>query len=350
LKKKVAILGATGMIGQSYLRLLENHPWFEISSLTGGKSAGKKYGDAANWLVSTDIPVKYKKMTVSETKPSNIDADIVFSALPAEVAQQVDNKFANAGYNVISDSSAFRRYEDVPVIIPEVNAEHIDIIKQQKRKRKWDGLIVSNPNCSTIGLALVLKPLYDSLRIKRIVANTMQALSGAGYPGVPSIKIVDNVIPYIEGEEEKVLFETLKILGNKVKGKIVPAQIEMGISCNRVATIDGHLQSIYVETKEKVNLDRLADLLSSFKGKPQELRLPFAPKRPIIVREENDRPQPRLDRFAGSVPGMSATVGRIRKGSDSHSFWMHALSHNTVRGGAGSSILMGEFLVAEKFL
>jgi len=338
------------MIGQSYLYLLSNHPWFKIEKITGGESVGKKYELAAKWRMSPDIPEQFKDIIVGPTDPKEVEATLVFSALPSSVAKVVEPKFAEAGFSIISDSSAFRPYDDVPVVIPEVNPDHLDIIEVQKRNRNWNGFIVSNPNCTTLGLNIVLKPLHDLLKIKKIVVTTMQALSGAGYPGVPSLSITDNVIPYIAEEEEKARFETRKILGSIDNDKIKLTDIKVEACCNRVPTIDGHLEAVYLETKEKVNIDRVKDVLRSFTGKPQELKLPTAPSKPIIVREEEDRPQPRLDRLAGSIPGMGVTVGRIRRGLDSNSLWLHVLSHNTIRGGSGSSILIGELMIAQKMI
>lgn len=349
-RAKVAVLGATGMIGQNYLSLLSEHPWFEVSTLTGEKSVGKRYGLAAKWLVSSDIPEQFREVVVKATEPKGVDADIVFSAMPSSAAKVVEPEFTKAGFVVVSDSSAFRPYEDVPVVIPEVNPEHLGIVDIQRRNRGWEGFIASNPNCTAIGLSLVLKPIHDLLRVKRAMVTTMQALSGAGFPGVPSLSITDNVIPFISEEEEKVEAETAKILGSVRGEKIKPSNVKVAASCNRVPTIDGHLESVYVETEERVDVDRVKDALRSFKGKPQDLGLPTAPSNPIVVREEEDRPQPRLDRMVGSVPGMSATVGRIRRGMDERSLRLVALSHNTIRGGAGSSILLAELIVAEKML
>jgi aspartate-semialdehyde dehydrogenase len=349
-KIKTAILGATGMIGQNYLYLLLNHPWFQITSLTGGESAGKRYGAASRWLMSPEIPKQFKDTIVKPTEPKEVDADIIFSALPTSAAKTVEPKFAEAGFHIISDSSAFRQYDDVPVVIPEVNPDHLNIMDVQKRKRKWDGFIASNPNCTALGLTIALKPIHDLLKIDKVVVTTMQALSGAGLPGVPSLSITDNVIPFVAEEEEKVQLEPCKILGSIEGDRIKPVNIRMEASCNRVPTIDGHLESVYIETKERVDIDRVKDALVSFRGKPQEQKLPMAPAQPIIVREEEDRPQPRLDRLAGSVPGMGVTVGRIRRGAEANSLWLHVLSHNTIRGGSGSSILLGELIVALKII
>ncbi|MGQ9719510.1 MAG: aspartate-semialdehyde dehydrogenase [Nitrososphaerales archaeon] len=347
---KIAILGATGMIGQSYLSLLLNHPWFQVTNLTGGESAGKRYGDTGKWFMSPDIPEQFKDIIVKPTEPKDVDADLIFSALPSSVAKIVEPRFAEAGFHVISDSSAFRPYEDVPLVIPEVNPDHLGIIEVQRSKRRWDGFIAANPNCTALGLTLVLKPIHDLLNINKVIVTTMQALSGAGYPGVPSLSIVDNVVPYISEEEDKVQSEPCKMLGSIEGDRIKPANIRIEASCNRVQTVDGHLESVYIETKERVDIDRVKGALKSFKGKPQELKLPMAPSQPIIVREEEDRPQPRLDRLVGSVPGMSVSVGRVRQGSDANSLWLHVLSHNTIRGGSGSSILLGELMMVLKII
>ncbi|MEM3437606.1 MAG: aspartate-semialdehyde dehydrogenase, partial [Nitrososphaerales archaeon] len=262
-KIKTAILGATGMIGQNYLYLLLNHPWFEITALTGGESAGKKYGSTGKWLMSPDIPEQYKDIIVKPTDPKEVNADLIFSALPTSTAKIVEPKFAEAGFHIISDSSAFRMYDDVPLVIPEVNPNHLSLIDIQKSKRKWNGFIVSNPNCTALGLTIALKPIHDLLTIKKIVVTTMQALSGAGLPGVPSLSITDNIIPFIAEEEDKVQLEPCKMLGEIEGDKIKSADIKIEVSCNRVPTIDGHLESVYIETKEKVDVDRVKDALRS---------------------------------------------------------------------------------------
>lgn len=344
-KVKVALLGATGMVGQNFLRMLAINPFFEVVNLIGYTSVGKKYGEAVEWIVSQDIPKEYVDKIVLESDPKKIDADIVFSALPGNIARDIEAKFAEAGFPVISNASAYRLDKDVPLIVPEINADHLELIKIQKKDRGWDGFIVTNPNCTTIALVLALKPLYDILTIKKVIVTTMQALSGAGYPGVPSLKIIDNIIPYIEQEEEKVENETLKILG-KFNGKEIDyANIKISASCNRVAIIDGHLESVYIETEEKINLNEAKEAFRKFKGKPQELKLPTAPEYPIIVKEEKDRPQPRMDRLSGSIPGMSIVVGRVRYGINDKSLKFSILGHNTIRGAAGSTILIGELML-----
>ncbi len=342
-KLNVAIMGATGMVGQQYIRLLEKHPWFEISLLMGKRSAGKKFGEAVEWVGSYDPPSKVKEVIVSEIEPERQSADLFFSCLPSEVAREVEGKFAQK-YPVVSDTSAYRMESDVPIIIPELNSEHIKIIERQRRERGWNGFIVTGPNCTTTGLAVALKPLDEAYNVKKVFVTTMQAVSGAGYPGVPSLLIIDNVIPYIKDEEEKVARETRKILGRFQNGVILENDMMVAASCNRVPVIDGHLECVYIETEKKVNVDEAKGVLREFKGVPQELKLPSAPENPIIVREENDRPQPRRDRDSGSVPGMSVVVGRVRRGLDEYSLQFTVLSHNTIRGAAGNAILTAELL------
>lgn len=342
-KLNVAIMGATGMVGQQYIRLLEKHPWFEIALLMGKRSAGKKFGEAVEWIGSYDPPSKVKETIVCEIEAERQSADLFFSCLPSEVAREVEGKFAQK-YPVVSDTSAYRMESDVPIIIPELNSEHIKIIERQRRERGWNGFIVTGPNCTTTGLAVALKPLDESYNVKKVFVTTMQAVSGAGYPGVPSLLIIDNVIPYIKDEEEKVARETRKILGRFQNGVILENDMMVAASCNRVPVIDGHLECVYIETEKKVNVEEAKGILREFKGVPQELKLPSAPEKPIIVREENDRPQPRRDRDSGSVPGMSVVVGRVRRGLDEYSLQFTVLSHNTIRGAAGNAILTAELL------
>ncbi|MEM2210805.1 MAG: aspartate-semialdehyde dehydrogenase [Nitrososphaerales archaeon] len=343
----VAILGATGMVGQDYIHMLANHPYFRVKCLTGSESVGKRYGEAASWKGAYDIPSKYADLEVLPTDPRVIDADLVFSPLPTDVAKTVEPLFAKAGFPLVSDASTHRMEKDVPLIIPEVNPDHIELIKIQKKNRSWDGFIVTTPNCTTVGLALVLKPLCDKYQINKVIVTTMQAVSGAGFPGVPSLLIIENVIPYIKDEEEKVRIETLKLLGKFDGEKIMNANLKIAVSCNRVPTLDGHLETVYIESSDKLDVDDVKETLRSFQGEPQRLKLPTAPTQPIIVREELDRPQPRLDRMAGSIPGMSVVVGRVRRGIDEHSLQLTLLSHNTIRGAAGTAILAAELLLAQ---
>uniref|UniRef100_A0A7C4W3N1 Aspartate-semialdehyde dehydrogenase n=1 Tax=Geoglobus ahangari TaxID=113653 RepID=A0A7C4W3N1_9EURY len=341
---KVAVLGATGMVGQKFIQLLENHPWFEITALMASeKRVGKPYGKEVDWIVSENIPENVREMEMLPMDPKYLDADIVFSALPSDVAREVEPKFAEAGFVVASNASAYRMEEDVPLIIPEVNPDHLGLIEVQKKKRGWDGFIVTNPNCTTIILVLTLKPLMD-LGLKEIKVATMQALSGAGYPGVPSLAITDNIIPFIKGEEEKVETEPLKLLGKFNGEKIEFADIKISASCHRVPVIDGHTEAVFAKFDRKVEIEEVIDAFNSLKSIEG---LPTSPEKVIIVREEENRPQPRLDRDAGK--GMSVVVGRIRKDGEDGVKYI-AMGHNTIRGAAGASILNAELMVKEKLI
>ncbi len=341
---KVAVLGATGMVGQKFIQLLENHPWFEITALMASeRRIGKPYGKEVDWIVSENIPENVRDMEMLPMDPKYVDADIVFSALPSDVAREVEPKFAEAGFVVASNASAFRMEEDVPLIIPEVNSDHLRLIEVQKKRRGWDGFIVTNPNCTTIVLVLTLKPLMD-LGLKEIKVATMQALSGAGYPGVPSLAITDNIIPFIKGEEEKVETEPLKLLGRLEGDKIKFADIRISASCHRVPVIDGHTEAVFAKFGREVEINEVIEAFNSLK--PIE-GLPTSPEKVIIVRDEENRPQPRLDRDAGN--GMSVVVGRIRKDGEDGIKYI-AIGHNTVRGAAGASILNAELMVKEKLI
>lgn len=351
-KIDVSILGCTGTVGQRLIEMLYNHPWFNIVSIAASeRSAGKTYKDAAvNWYLPMDIPEDLRDTTVVDTDPSEAEAPLAFSALPSEIAKEVEGKFAEAGCAVTSNASSYRMEKDVPLIIPEVNPDHLQLIDVQKENREWRGYIVTDPNCTAIGLAMVLKPIHDHFKLDTVYVNTMQAISGAGLPGVPGLLITDNVIPYIKGEEPKVMNETLKILGKMEDKQIKFADFKIAASCNRVPVIDGHTESVFIRTKEPADIEEVKKVLREFKGEPQELNLPSAPKQPIIVREEEDRPQPRLDRMAGTVPGMSTTVGRIRPGFDENTLLLTLISHNTIRGAAGAVVLNAELLYAKNYL
>jgi aspartate-semialdehyde dehydrogenase len=347
---KAALLGATGAVGQRYINMLPSHPYLRLEVLMGGESAGKKYGQAVNWLFADDMDPAMAEKVVRPARPESAKGcDIVFSALPSEVAADVEAKFAEAGFMVVSEASAHRMDADVPLMIPEVNADHLKLLEAQK-KRGWKGAIATTSNCTATGLSMVLKPLVDEFGANKAIVTTMQALSGAGFPGVPSLSIQENVIPYIKNEEEKVAAETKKILGTFANGTIKPSRIEMGISCNRVAVIDGHMETLYAEFAQNVTPSAAERSLEGFRGEPQRLKLPTAPDQPIMVRKERDRPQPRLDRMAGSVPGMSVVVGRVRNGIDEKSIQLTLLSHNTIRGAAGTAILTAELMEREGYL
>jgi aspartate-semialdehyde dehydrogenase len=327
---------------------LEDHPWFEIGDLAASeRSAGKPYEEAVSgrWKLETPIPEKTASMIVKECTP-NLDCKVVFSALDASFAGPVEEDFAKAGYVVSSNSRNHRMVDDVPLLIPEVNAEHTAIIEQQKKRFNNKGYIVTNPNCSTIGLVLALAPLHKKYSIKKMVVTTLQALSGAGFPGVPSLDILDNVIPFIGGEEAKMESETLKLLGTLEGGKFVFADIAVSASCNRVNVKDGHLECVSIELDKKPSRDELIRTLQSFNPLKQ-LNLPFSPPQPILVKEEDSRPQPKYDRDLGK--GMASIVGRIRE-CPVLDYKLVILSHNTVRGAAGAAILNAEYLKVKGFL
>lgn len=344
---KAAILGATGMAGVEYPPLLENHPWFKITTLCGRKSVGKLYGEAVRSL--SNAPRSVAELEVIEADPKKIDADIVFSALPSEVARKIEGEFIEAGFPVVSETSAYRMEKDVPLMMPEINAEHLHLVEKQKQ-RTGGGFIVTTPNCTTVGLVMPLKPLLDEYGLEKVVVATYQAVTGAGWPGVPSYSIIANVIPYIRNEEPKVEAEAKKILGTLGDGEISPARFPVEASCARVPTIDGHLEAVYVETSKPVNPEEAARTLEEFEGAPQKLGLPTAPEKPIIVSRMEDRPQPRFDVMAGSVPGMSVVVGRIRGGHSPNVLKFYTLSHNRIRGAAGVAVLTAELLYAQGYL
>jgi aspartate-semialdehyde dehydrogenase len=343
-KLRVGILGATGVVGQRFIQLLDGHPQFEVTALAASdRSQGKTYAEACKWRLPGEMPDSVKQIVVHAPAPP-LDCDLVFSSLPGEVATGAETDFAKDGYPVISNSSSHRMAVDVPLLIPEVNPEHVALIDAQRANRGYGrGFIVTNPNCSAIAIVMALAPLHAKFGVTSCVATTMQALSGAGYPGVASLDATDNVIPFIGGEEEKVESETLKILGRLGDGAILDAEMTVSAQCNRVNVTDGHMASLRVKLSQSATLDQVRETLASFSGAPQDLRLHSAPARPVIVREEIDRPQPRLDRDAGN--GMSVTVGRITPDAV-FDYRLVALGHNTIRGAAGAAILNAELLVA----
>lgn len=344
-KYRVGILGATGTVGQRFIQLLENHPQFELTALAASdRSRGKAYAEACAWRLPGEMPEYVRGLTVNPPEPP-LDCELVFSSLPGEIARRTEEGFARAGYAVISNSSALRMDEDVPLLIPEVNHEHLALLDAQKKARGFDrGLIVTNPNCSTIMIALALAPLHARFGIESVVATTLQALSGAGYPGVASLDINDNVLPYIGSEEEKIETEPLKILGRFDSGRIEPAPFRVSAQVHRVNVSDGHMAAVRVKLAREVSVGEMSDAFASFTSLPQELKLHTAPERPVVVRGEPDRPQPRLDRDAGR--GMTVTVGRIFP-DNVLDYRFVCLSHNTVRGAAGAAILNAELLAAQ---
>jgi len=354
-KIKVGILGSTGLVGQRYVSMLSSHPWFEVAAVSASSaSVGKSYKEAAKWVLDKDMPERESEMRIVGAKPTAMKTEgigLVFSALPSEVAKIVESEMVKAGLAVVADTSAHRMDRDVPLMIPEVNAGHLIALHYQRRKGK--GFIVTGPNCTTIGLAMSLKPLQAEFGIRRVLVSTMQALSGAGFHGVPSMAIIDNLIPYIKNEEEKVVQELLKILGN-YKGGFSFAKIKVGASCHRVGVLDGHTEAVFLETVKSVSPERVKECMRIFEGEPQKLKLPSAPFPPIVVREELDRPQPRLDRLAGTperAKGMATVVGRIRAESAlDNGIKYVVLSHNTIRGAAGNAILIAELLKAKELV
>ena len=350
MKRKVAILGATGAVGQRFIQLLQKHPWFEIEVLGASeRSAGRKYRDACNWILESEMPSNIGEMLLVDSTSESVErvgnVDLVFSALPADIAGPVEKEFAKK-YPVFSKASSHRLEEDVPLIIPEVNPEHFALIPIQKKRRGWEGFICTDPNCSTIQLAITLKPLMV-FNLKKVVVSTMQALSGAGYPGVASMDIIDNVVPYISGEEEKIETETLKALGDFNGVRVNPTNVIVSASCNRVNVKDGHLECVSVELGMNPSIEEVKRVFQSFKGEPQELNLPSAPENPIAVRDELNRPQPRLDR--DTEGGMSVVVGRIRH-DPALTVKYICIGHNTIRGAAGAALLSAEIATKKGYV
>jgi aspartate-semialdehyde dehydrogenase len=347
-KIPVGILGATGTVGQRFIQLLHEHPWFEITWLAASdRSAGKLYPEAAKWNLATPIPANIAAMKVAVAAPDKSTPKLVFAALDATAAQQIEPAFAEAGHAVVSNSSAFRMAEDVPLIIPEVNGDHVPLIKTQKWYKKNGGFMVTNPNCSAIGLVLALAPLHHRFGIDKIFVATMQAISGAGYPGVPSMDILGNVIPYIAKEEDKMEAETRKLLGSLNSSRVIDADLTLSAHCNRVAVEDGHTESVSLKLRKPATSEEIIETWNEFRCLPQKLKLPTAPEQPVIYESAPDRPQPRLDRDRGR--GMSAVCGRLRP-CNIFDWKFTVLSHNTIRGAAGAAVLNGELLKAQGYI
>ncbi len=343
-KIPVAVLGATGQVGQKFILLLADHPLFRVAELVASqRSAGKKYAEIASWKQTTPIPRDIASMTVKYTEDA-LSSPICFSGLDSSVAGPVEEEYANKGHHVISNSKNHRMDPDVPIVIPEVNADHLEIIKRQPYK----GSIVTNANCVAIPLTMVLAPIHRTLGIEAVQVTSMQAISGAGYPGVPSMDILGNVIPYIGGEEEdKVQRETVKMLGTFTGAAIEPAPFKLGAQCNRVAVFDGHTMTVSIKLASKTDPSEIVRLLRAFRGLPQELALPSAPAQPIIVMDEIDRPQPARDVWLSR--GMSAIVGRVRP-CPVFDVRMVVLGHNTIRGAAGAAVLNGETMLSKGYI
>lgn len=346
-KISAGILGATGTVGQRFIQLLADHPWFEVTAVAAsGRSAGQRYDEACHWLLPSAIPPNVAGLTVQPIEPP-LDCQLVFSALPSSVAGPVEQGFARAGYAVCSNAAPHRMGKDVPLLIPEVNAGHTGLIEAQRANRKWPGLITTSANCSSTQLALALKPLHDAFGIRKVSVVTMQAISGAGYPGIPASDIVENVIPYIGNEEDKVETEPLKMLGTLDKDRIAEAPFVISAQCNRVPVRDGHTECISLELEGEPHVQEVIDALQEFRAPAEVAELPSSPQQPIVVRSEPDRPQPSRDRNTGQ--GMSVVVGRVRS-CPVLGYKLVLLGHNTVRGAAGGAIHNAELLTAQGWL
>src|SRR5271169_2034359 len=346
-KLSVGILGATGVVGQRFIQMLKAHPWFEVAWLAASdRSAGQEYGNAVRWRLKTPIPERVRQMQVTNASPEGAP-QVIFAALDAGIAGELEPQFAAAGCAVVSNSSAFRMHENVPLIIPEVNADHLALIEKQPWRKQSGGYIVTNPNCSAIGLVVALAPLHQKFGVESLFVATMQAVSGAGYPGVASLDILGNVIPYIPNEEEKMEEETKKLLGKLNSDHVQDAGFSMTAHCNRVAVEDGHTESVSVKLKQKADIEEVIAAIRDFRSIPYELGCPLAPERPLIYDATPDRPQPRFDLDRGN--GMTVSVGRLRPcGVLDYKFTV--LSHNTIRGAAGAALLNAELLKAQGYL
>jgi aspartate-semialdehyde dehydrogenase len=339
------VLGATGMVGQRFIQLLDGHPWFRVAALTGSaRSAGLPYAQACRWLLNSPMPGWAAELPLLPDEAAEAEARLAFSALPAEAAREIEPALARRGMLVCSNASAYRDASDVPLLLPEVNPQHTQLISRQRAERGWDGAIVTNANCTITGLTVVLKALGDRFGLRRAFIVSLQAVSGAGYPGVPAMDILGNVLPYIGGEEEKMEWEPRKMLGRLHEGHIELASVEISAHANRVPVADGHTVCLSVELERPQSLDGTAAALRGYQAPAESRGLPSAPPAPILLRDEPDRPQPRLDLLTGG--GMTTVVGRLRRDA-LFDYKMVILSHNTIRGAAGASIYNAELLVRQ---
>lgn len=346
-KIDVAVLGATGSVGQRYIELLDGHPQFRLRELFGSdRSAGKRYADAADWRISA-APPEEAANTVIKHHEQPVESPIVFCSLPGGLAREVETRLAAEGHYVFSNARDNRLDPDIPLLIPEVNPEHAAAVRVQQQARGWSGFVVTNPNCSTIHFVLALKPIFDAFGVEQLMVTTMQASSGAGYPGVPSLDLIDNVVPYIGGEEEKMEIESRKLLGGFDGQEFQYADMRVSAQCNRVPVRHGHMEAINVQLRQPASPSEVVDVLRAFKGRPQELGLYSAPANPVIVRDQPDRPQPALDRDVAG--GMASIVGRVRE-CPLFGIKFIVLGHNTIRGAAGASILNAELLLADGYI
>jgi aspartate-semialdehyde dehydrogenase len=343
----VGVLGATGNVGQRFIQLLECHPWFRVAELVASeRSAGKSYAEATDWRLSANMPDSVRDLPVLDYD-ADLQSPLVFSGLPGEVAGEIEQRLAARGHAVLSNTSTHRMEPDVPLLIPEVNPGHVAAIETQRANRGWKGYIVTNANCSTIHMTLALKPLQDAFGLDAVLVTTMQAVSGAGYPGVPSLDMIDNVVPYIGGEEDKVETEAQKMLGGwSAEGGFAAAEFAASAQCNRVPVRDGHMECLSVRLKERATPEQVVAAFEEFRGEPQELGLPSAPPAPVVVRREPNRPQPILDREDAS---MASVVGRVRE-CPVMGIKFVVLGHNTVRGAAGASVLNAEYFKVKGLL
>lgn len=340
-------MAATGAVGQRFVQLLEGHPWFEVVAVTGSeRTVGRLYGESARWILPGEIPPRIAGLTVQPTEPS-LDVPVVFSALPSSEARDLEPLFAAAGYAVVTNASAFRMTEDVPLLIPEINPDHTSLIRRQRQARGWSGFIVASPNCSTTSIVLPMKVFQDAFGLQAAVITTLQAISGAGYPGVPSMAILDNVVPHIGGEDEKLETEPKKLLGRASNGAVHMADLRLSAQANRVPVMDGHLASVSVKLEQEVAAQEGIEALTAWQPPAVCAELPSSPKRPLIYRHEDDRPQPRLDRDAEN--GLAWTVGGVRACNVLDLRYL-AITHNTLRGAASGSILNAELLVCQGFI
>ncbi len=343
---EVGILGGTGMVGQHFIRFLEGHPWFKLTWLgASDRSSGKKLSEATSWRLDGEMPAAAAGLMVSDSKPGSAP-HLVFSAMDASVATEIEQAFAQAGHVVVSNSRNHRMDPDVPLLVPEVNPSHLSLVKAQQKNRGWSGMIVTNPNCSTITLTMALAP-FAAFGIERLIAATLQAVSGAGYPGVASMDILANVIPFIGGEEEKMQQETQKILGAVENGKAAPLAAKVSAHCHRVPVVDGHTVAVSVELGKKVTVAEAQEAIRKFRGLPQERQLPSAPPQPLVYMPQQDRPQPRRD--VGRENGMTVFIGRLRE-CPVLDLKFVACGHNTIRGAAGAAVLNAELMVSEGLL
>jgi len=343
-KIPVSVLGATGTVGQKFIRLLADHPWFEVAAVAASSaSAGRLYGEVVRWRENAALPDRIARLPVEPCEPP-LQGPIVFSALDADVAGPIEQAFARSGAYVVTNTRIHRMDEDVPLLIPEANSDHLSLIDRQREARGWSGAIIANPNCSTAALTLALAPLHQAFEIERLFVSTMQAVSGAGYPGVASLDIVGNVIPHIGGEEEKIERESRKILGTLADGRVKPAEFAVSVHTNRVAVVDGHLETVSVGFRRRVTPDEAISTLQEFRSPPCVAELPSSPMPPIEVDLRLDRPQPRLDLDRGR--GMAVTVGRVRP-CPVLDLRLVILGHNTIRGAAGQAVQIAELLVAD---